>query len=78
MYKVIVYFTDLHDNDHEYHEGDIFPREGVKVADERLAELSGSNNKRGIPLIEKVEEEHEKLRKNQKKAVVFHGRKFLK
>lgn len=60
MYKVIVYFTDLHDNDHEYHEGDIFPREGVKVADERLAELSGSDNKRGIPLIEKVEEEHER------------------
>ena len=29
MYKVIVYFTDLHDNDHEYHEGDIFPREGI-------------------------------------------------
>lgn len=56
MYKVIVYFTDLHDNDHEYHEGDIFPREGIKVADERLAELSGSDNKRGIPLIEKVEE----------------------
>ena len=56
MYKVIVYFTDLHDNDHEYHEGDIFPREGIKAADERLAELSGSDNKRGIPLIEKVEE----------------------
>ena len=55
MYKVIVYFTDLHDNDHEYHEGDIFPREGIKVADERLAELSGSDNKRGIPLIEKHE-----------------------
>lgn len=41
-------------------EGDIFPREGVKVADERLAELSGSDNKRGIPLIEKVEEEQER------------------
>lgn len=60
MYKVIEYFTDLHDGDHEYHEGDVFPREGVEVTEERLAELSGEDNKRGIPLIEKVEDESEK------------------
>ena len=29
MYKVIKHFIDLHDNDHSYNEGDIFPREGV-------------------------------------------------
>ena len=27
MYKVIKHFIDLHDNDHSYNEGDIFPRE---------------------------------------------------
>lgn len=32
MYKVIKHFIDLHDNDHSYNEGDIFPREGVDVS----------------------------------------------
>ena len=56
MYKVIKYFTDLHDEDHEYHLGDIFPRKGVKVTNARLEELAGEKNKQGVPLIEKVEE----------------------
>lgn len=54
MYKVIEYFTDLQDNNHPYNEGDTFPRKGLSVTDERLKELSGSNNKRGMPLIKKV------------------------
>lgn len=54
MYRVIAYFTDLHDNDHEYHVGDPFPREGVAVTDDRIAELSGQDNKQGRPLIEEV------------------------
>lgn len=56
MYKVIKYFTDLHDNDHPYEVGDIFPRYGVKVTAKRLAELAGSGNKQGVPLIKLVEE----------------------
>lgn len=56
MYKVIHYFTDLQDNRHPYNVGDVYPRAGVETTDERIAELSGSNNKQGKPLIEKVEE----------------------
>ena len=56
MYKVIKHFIDLHDNDHSYNEGDIFPREGVDVSKERIEELAGSNNKQHSPLIELVEE----------------------
>lgn len=56
MYKVIHYFRDLHDNDHEYKPGDTFPREGIKVDEKRLAELSGDSNKQGKPLIKKVDE----------------------
>ena len=52
--KVIKYFTDLHDNNHPYNVGDTFPRKGVEVKPERIAELSGSNNKQGTPLIEEV------------------------
>ena len=39
-YKVIEYFTDLQDNDHEYNVGDLFPRDGKEVSEERLTELS--------------------------------------
>ena len=56
MYKVIKHFIDLHDNDHSYNEGDIFPREGVDVSKERIEELAGSNNKQHTPLIELVED----------------------
>ena len=55
MYKALVYFTDLQDNRYAYNAGDVFPRIGLEVSEERLAELSGSNNKRGIPVIEFVE-----------------------
>lgn len=56
MYKVIKHFTDLQDNRYAYHEGDTFPRDGLKVSDKRLEELSSDKNKRGIPLIEFIEE----------------------
>lgn len=56
MYKVIKLFADLHDNDHVYQPGDVFPREGIMVSEERFAELAGYKNKQGVPLIEKVEE----------------------
>lgn len=56
MYKVIKFFTDLHDNDYPYSVGDVFPRAGVEVGEGRIAELAGSNNKQGAPLIELVKE----------------------
>lgn len=67
MYKVIEFFTDLHDMDHEYHVGDIFPRDGISVSAERIAELSGSENKRNMPLIEEVAEEKKATRKRKTK-----------
>lgn len=66
MYKVIKFFTDLQDNNHPYNVGDIFPHEGIEVTEERLVELSSSNNKQGKPLIEIVEEQPKK--KKAKKA----------
>ena len=65
MYKVIKRFHDLQDSRktktgviyHEYNVGDTFPRKGKDVSEERIQELAGSDNKRGVPLIELVEEE---------------------
>lgn len=55
MYRVITSFIDLQDGEHPYNPGDAYPHDGRKVDDRRIAELSGSNNKRRMPLIEKVE-----------------------
>ena len=46
-YKVIHYFTDLQDFNHPYKVGDVFPRLGMNVTEERLKELSSKNNKQG-------------------------------
>lgn len=56
MYKVINAFTDLQDDCAIYHTGDIYPRKGASVSDERIAELSSSANKLGFPLIAEVHE----------------------
>lgn len=56
MFKVIKFFTDLEDNDHPYNVGDTFPRKGMSVMPSRLRELSGSDNRQGVPLIEEVAE----------------------
>lgn len=54
MYKVLVRFMDLQDENHIYEQGDTFPRNGVKVSAERINELTSCDNKIGCPLIEKV------------------------
>lgn len=56
-YKVINYFTDLQDDNHEYNVGDFFPRSGKRVSEERLAELSNTSNRQGKPLIQRVDEQ---------------------
>ena len=65
MYKVIKRFHDLQDSRktktgviyHEYKVGDVFPRDGSKASDERIKELAGSANKRGVPLIKLVDDQ---------------------
>ena len=53
MYKVVKFFIDLQDDNYAYNVGDVFPRKGYEVTEERLAELSGKDNKQGVPLIAK-------------------------
>lgn len=56
-YKAIERFKDLTDNKYVYEVGDKFPRKGKRVSKARYAELLGSDNKRGRPVIEEVEDE---------------------
>ena len=63
MYRVKLQFADLQDGGHLYNVGDAFPRQGLKVSETRLAELSGEKNLRHIALIEKIEE---KTKENEK------------
>ena len=57
MYKVIKFFVDLQDNNQPYNIGDTYPRKGLNVSEERLAELASDNNKQGVPLIELIASE---------------------
>lgn len=56
MYKVIKFFTDLQDNNYPYEVGSTYPRKGSSVTKERIAELSGSNNRQKTALIKEVSE----------------------
>ena len=66
MYKVIKLFADLQDSNHVYNVGDEYPRKGVKVTAERIAELAGNTNKQGTPLIAEVKPAAEKAKKATK------------
>lgn len=65
MYKVIESFTDLQDNNYVYYVGDTFPRNGVEVGVERVAELKSEKNRLGVPLIEEVVEKPKRTRKKK-------------
>lgn len=54
MYRVVKDFTDRIDK-HIYRVGDVYPRAGVAVSDERVAELTSRENMRGEVLIEAVD-----------------------
>lgn len=63
-YEVIGFFTDLRDYDHPYNVGDEFPRQGVTVSEERLAELSSDKNRQGRPLIRAVEDSDNSIKED--------------
>ena len=51
MYKVVVRFADLRDNNYIYEVGDDYPRKGIDPTLERIRELASDKNKIGVPLI---------------------------
>ena len=46
----------MQDNSFHYNAGDIFPREGLEVAPDRIKELLSSDNKLGEPVIEEIKQ----------------------
>lgn len=59
MYIVTRYFTDAQDNEHFYREGDIYPRDGLSVSEQRIQDLMNGNNFQRISLIKKVPDKKE-------------------
>lgn len=57
-YKTLVGFFDLQDGNFEYRVGDIYPRKGLKVSEDRYKELATNRNKLGKPLIKAAEEKN--------------------
>ena len=65
MYKVIKKFRDMQDGLHVYSVGDTFPRNGVEVDAERIAELASDKNRLGVPVIEEIAEKPKRKRKKK-------------
>ena len=65
MYRVLKKFADLQDKNFIYNVGDTYPRNGLTVTAERIAELSGKSNRQGIPLIEEVQEQPESAEQHE-------------
>lgn len=56
-YRVIIAFTDSHDEDrHVYLIGDEYPRKGYTPTKDRIKGLLGTDNKQGVPLIKEIPE----------------------
>lgn len=66
MYIVVTDFYDLQDANWHYAVGDVFPRDGFGVTPTRLAELSGRDNLRGLPLIKEKDEQKPKRKRGAK------------
>lgn len=73
-YEVIRDFVDIQDDNHLYRTRDSFPRAGVEVSEERIAELASAENRCGAALImstgvneEVVDNSEEVPEKNPKK-----------
>ena len=54
MFTVVKSFTDLQDGGYKYNKGDVYPREGLDVAPERIAQLSSAENLQGVALIKET------------------------
>ena len=76
MYKVVQFFHDLQDSTttkdgtvyHAYNVGDTYPRRGYDPSEDRIKELSGKDNIRGVPLIEPVGEQEKSEKATKRKA----------
>ena len=68
MYVAAVRFADLQDHNRIYEAGEEYPRLGIDVSEARLAELSGSKNAMGYPLIKQVDGDKEEAPKSSPTA----------
>ena len=64
MWRAIVDFADLLDNGRIYKAGDKYPVSG-EADHTRTAELSGRNNRLGVPLIEFIPEKPKKSKSSK-------------
>ena len=55
IYRALIRFCDRQDDMFMYEAGDTYPRPGLDVTPERIAELAGSDNRMGYPLIRREE-----------------------
>lgn len=69
-YEVIRYFTDAQDNEYAYHEGDMYPRDGLIPSEQRIKDLMTGNNFQKVALIQYPKGKMEKPKKEEPKKEV--------
>lgn len=77
-YITVARFADLKDNNHIYEAGEQYPRPGFEVSEARLAELAGSGNRLGYPLIAAQPEPAKPEKKTTRKKVAEDDRADLR
>ena len=69
MYEVVEYFEDLQDGMHPYKKGDAYPRKGLEVSEERIRQLSTTNNARNtVFIVKKADKKSEPAAEKPKKV----------
>ena len=68
-YAARLRFADLQDGNRIYEAGDTYPRPGLDIPEARIAELAGSDNAMGYPLIQAVEQPVEPVQTEPKETV---------
>lgn len=76
MYKSIATWCDLEDN-HLYRDGEKYPHDGREISPERIAELSGTQNKAGFALIRQcaIQNEEKPIQEAEEPKKPIRGRK---
>lgn len=66
QYVATEYIEDMEDENTPYEAGTVFPREGVKVSEDRLEALRTSKNKRNRPVIAELKHLDPKISEKDK------------
>ena len=73
MDRAVTVFVDRFDNNYAYKPGDIFPRDGIEVSEDRIKQLLSGENNANLKCIEVVKAE---VKEDVEEEVPFTSKKY--